>query len=366
MRKSREENPEDWGDRQKLERYMESIKIVAQRLDCHFEQLTLVDNVTNGVNAILKSPLPCFEKPGGTILCTNLMDHLVSHALKAAVQQRGMQLHTVEIPLRIESKEALIDLFKTEIDKVQDLRLALLDHITNTPAMTFPIEELIEKFHQRSVPVLIDGAHAPNQIPNLSLTKLGCDFYVGSLHKWMFGARGTAFVFVKNQSSTNLIQPPVSWGYVPSPSDLSKTSSFHLQFFHQGTRDETAFFTIPKAIEFIDLICGGKERIYEYNANLSQKAKEMLDERWGNEDSLIPSSLEAPYMKMIKLPHLPGYNKSVADASRLSEILLGYHQIVVVVVCINEELFLRISTQIYNCMEDYLYLGNVIDELRHE
>ncbi|CAJ0951766.1 unnamed protein product, partial [Mesorhabditis belari] len=365
IRKIQEGNPDLWFRKTKADLYLKALHMVADRFDCQFEQIALVENVTCGINAVLKTSLPSFQKPGGTILYTNQGYGSVIYTIKEAAKQHQMKTHELDIKLPIQSKDSLIKLFEEEIEKIDDLRLAVIDHISSTTAIMFPIEELTELFHRRGIPVLIDGAHAPNQVLDLSLSKLKCEFYVGSLHKWMFTARGTAFIFVRDPNVANQIQPSItSWGYQPSLAE-PQYIPFHLQFFYQGTRDETAMFTIPKSIEFIDSICGGFERIYEYNTKLAQKTKKTLDERWQNDGkNLMPLELESPFLKMVKLPDLIAYEKSDADALRLLEDLLLKHQIVTVIVHVNGELYLRLSTQIYNEFDDYTRLADLIDTFR--
>ena len=44
--------------------------------------------------------------------------------------------------------------------------------------------------------VLIDGAQATGQIPDINVATIGCDYYIGSGHKWLCGPSGTAFCYV--------------------------------------------------------------------------------------------------------------------------------------------------------------------------
>jgi hypothetical protein len=142
-------------------------------------------------------------------------------------------------------------------------------------------------------------------------------------------------------------------------------TKFHLQFFHQGTRDESALFTLPKAIEFADTLAGGFDRIYEYNSTLSEQAKTLLEERWNTSGKdLVPKDMHAPYLKMIQLPDLEEYKKTEEDALRLLSDLIEHHKLVSIILCVNHELYARIATQIYNRIEDYIVLADKIDGLR--
>jgi selenocysteine lyase/cysteine desulfurase len=370
IRLQQEQNPDRWFRSLKYTLYVDCVRAAAERLDCNFEQISLVDNATVGVNAILKSPLPIFTStPGGTILCTNLAYGAVLFTIEETAKQRGMKVRMIDIQLPIESKQAFIQQFENELKKgdVKNIRLAVIDHITSASAILLPIDELTDLFHAHGIPVLVDGAHGPGQVnPHLSLNKLTCDFYIGTFHKWMYAARGCSFIFIRDPTIANQIQPGnTSWGYRPSSLELDKMTHFHLQFFHQGTRDESALLTLPKAIEFVDQLAGGFDQIYQYNSTLSQQAKLLLEQRWNTQGKdLVPDEMQAPYLKMVQLPDLQDYKKTEADALRLLNHFINHEKLVSIILCVNNELYARIATQIYNRIEDYICLADKIDRLR--
>lgn len=370
IRAEQEKNPDRWFRLLKYTLYADSVRAAAERLDCQFEQVTVVENATVGINAILKSPLPTFTRaPGGSILCTNLAYGSVLFTIEELARQRGMKIRTIDIRLPMANKEALIEQFETELKKgdADDIRLAVIDHITSATAVLLPIEELTDLLHRHGIPVVVDGAHGPGQVfPQLSLSSLACDFYIGTFHKWMYAARGCSFLFVRDPAIAKEIQPGnTSWGYRPAAGHLKLMTHFHLQFFHQGTRDDSSQLTLRKAIEFADSMLGGFERIYQYNTMLSTQAKLLLEQRWNTSGKdLVPSDMHAPYLKMIQLPDLQDYEKTDEDALRLLSDLIEHHRLVSIILCVNSELYVRIATQIYNRIEDYIFLADKIDELR--
>jgi isopenicillin-N epimerase len=89
---------------------------------------------------------------------------------------------------------------------------------------------------------MIDGAHAPSQIP-VDLAALDVDFYAGNCHKWLSAPRGSGFLYTRPEHQSWLEPMVVSHGWGPE-------TSFIQRHQWQGTRDLTAFLSVPAAIEF--------------------------------------------------------------------------------------------------------------------
>lgn len=64
----------------------------------------------------------------------------------------------------------------------------------------------------RGIQLLVDGAHSIGQVP-LDLAALGPDYLVTNVHKWMFGPKGSALLYVNKKHSKNVHPLVISHGY---------------------------------------------------------------------------------------------------------------------------------------------------------
>ena len=61
-----------------------------------------------------------------------------------------------------------------------DVTFALVDHVTSPGAVVIPVREVVKVCRQFGVKVMIDGAHAPGQLP-LDMKELDPDYYTGTV-----------------------------------------------------------------------------------------------------------------------------------------------------------------------------------------
>ena len=95
---------------------------------------------------------------------------------------------------------------------------------------------------------IINGAHAPGHI-KLDIKDIDPDIYVGACHKWMCSPKGVSFLYVK-KSIQKMIDPlVVSWGYESENPSPSQFLDYHQW---QGTKDMSAYLTIPDVINFLN------------------------------------------------------------------------------------------------------------------
>ncbi|KAK3591461.1 hypothetical protein CHS0354_033460 [Potamilus streckersoni] len=309
-----ESHPDDWF-RNKVDKYLQqAISCVSEFLQTSPQDTVLIQNATKGVNTVLKSfPLKSLD----AILITSLTYPAVRMAANAVTAR-------------------------------------LQDHITSPSAVVMPVKRLVKLCHDRNVIVIIDGAHGPGQLP-LNLPEIDADFYTGNFHKWVYTPRGCAFLW-KNPAYQN------AW-LAPLVTSFYHGQGFQLEFGFEGTKDDTPCISVIEGIKFYHDI-GGFESINCYNSTLVRRAADLLTSAWGTQKLLIPPCMESPNMINVQLLDIPGYLKTPGDEKHLMKDLYELYGIQTMTVCIQGELYIRISAQVYNCMQDYEKLCRAVLELR--
>jgi len=185
--------------------------------------------------------------------------------------------------------------------------------------------------------VMIDGAHAPGQIP-LDIAALGADWYVGNLHKWYFAPRSCGFLWASKAQQAATRPLAISHGY---------GEGFRAEFEWTGTRDVTPALAAPAAIECHEALGGA--RLMARNSALVREAAATLAERWRTEMTGPPDGFAA--MATVRLPL--GGEASSARANQLMRQLAERHKIGAAVVVLEGALWVRVAAQAYNEIAEY-------------
>ncbi len=221
---------------------------LAAYLGADADELVFVSNATTGVNIVAKS---LHLKPGDEVLTTDLEYGACRATLARVCAAAGARLVVVPVPLPLTREgfvAAMVDAMTPRT------RLVMMSHITSPTALRLPIEPVLAQARQRGIASLIDGAHAPGQMP-LDLAALGADYYTGNCHKWMCAPKGTAFLQARREHHAGLFAMVTSWGEVapdgPSAWDgFIGQGLFERRMQWQGSRDLTGFLAVPAAIDF--------------------------------------------------------------------------------------------------------------------
>ncbi len=168
--------PDDWYRRQHVPLYRKACEEVAEFIGAPPGSVVLVNNATVAVNTILNS---LSLSAGDGVLITSLTYGACAKAAQVVCKRTGAELHTLDITLpAVQSREAIVELYRRYLDDHPCVRFVLLDHITSPSSILLPVKEITAVCQSRGARVMIDGAHAPGQL-ELQMQAIGADYYTG-------------------------------------------------------------------------------------------------------------------------------------------------------------------------------------------
>jgi len=210
-------------------------------INCDADDIVFTTNPSYAMNIVAAS---LQLKPGDEILTTDLEYGAMDRTWNFHSKKNGYTYKRQPIRLPLLSKEDFINQFWQGL--TDRTKVIFISQITSSTALILPAEEICARAKELGLLVIVDGAHVPGHIP-LNLSKLQADIYTGACHKWMLTPKGNSFLYANKKSQAWMNPLVVSWGYESVAPSNSKFQDYHQQ---QGTRDFSAFLTIPAALEF--------------------------------------------------------------------------------------------------------------------
>lgn len=205
-------------------------------------RLAFVPNATTGVALALHAYAPRLAA-GDELLTTAHAYRACRSQLDRLADARGLTIATVPIPLPFDA-DALVDAVARAI--TPRTRLALLDHVTSPTALRLPVERLVPLLAARGIATVVDGAHAPGQVP-VDLAALGATYYVANCHKWLCAPKASGiFVAAADAPIAPLVTSHgATTGYGPA-------NRLHAELDWTGTHDPAPYLAVPAALAAID------------------------------------------------------------------------------------------------------------------
>jgi isopenicillin-N epimerase len=323
---------------------------LAAELGTSPEDIVGLVNATEGLNIVAQS-LPLAE--GDEILTT---DHEYSSLEKTwayVARRTGAVVKVIKVPLPLVSEA---DFTQALLDGMTDrTKVLFLSHITSPTALRFPIEPAIAEAKKRGIWTVIDGAHTPGHIP-LDLTAMDVDFYSGNCHKWLMTPKGSAFLYVRPELQGLLNPLVISHGWTaqskePDAKGAFGNSPFIDEIEVQGTRDPSAWLTVPAALAFRRE--HGWPQVAASCRELAQETAVRLGRLTGLEPLSSPEFC-APQMVAMPIPE--------CDAPALHLKLFEKHRIEIPVFKWQDRHIARVSVQGYNSREQMTILIKALAE----
>ncbi len=337
-----EEEPVEFLARRAPELLLNSRRELAALVNADPDDIVYVMNATFGINIVARS---LKLGPGDEIVTTDHEYGACDKLWNFLCARNGATYRAVTIPVPVTTQEEIVERFMGEITPAT--KVIFLSHITSPTALTLPIGEICRRARELGIITVIDGAHAPGQIP-LDLEEIGADFYAGNLHKWLSAPKGSAFLHARREMQP-LVEPlVVSWGWesADTPSNfISRSSSFVDHHEYPGTTDISAPLSVPAAIAFQRE--HDWERVRATCREMVLRARPLIGEAL---DATPVAPDEGGWFTQMSAFLLP----EDMDGSELQHRLFDEYRVEIPVVWWNGRQTIRISIQGYNTWEEVM------------
>ena len=308
------------------------------------DDLVYVTNPSFAINLIAKNfPL----QKGDEILTTDIEYGACDRTWNFYCEKAGATYRRQKINLPITSKEQFIADFFEGLRP--NTKAIFISHITSSTAFIFPVKEICAIAKSKGLITIVDGAHAPAHIP-LNISEIQADFYTGACHKWMMAPKGCSFLYAHKSVQTWCDPLIVSWGYKA----LNPSHSTFLDYNQMiGTRDFSAFLTVPTCIQFMEqhdwvsvskqcheMVLANAQRFYDL---LGAKPISPLNNEWIGQMLSIPIKTTEPEI--------------------LQRTLFTDYKIEVPIMRQEKDVYLRYSINAFNSIEDLNALYDALSNL---
>jgi isopenicillin-N epimerase len=336
--------------------------------------VAFVPNATTGVNTVLRS---ISLQPGDEILTTDHEYNACANAARAVAHEAGAKVVVARVPMPVGSPDEVLAAITAAASP--RTRLALFSHITSATALVWPVDLIVAALAERGIETLIDGAHAPGQVPvDLgALERLGLTYYTGNCHKWLCAPKGSGFLWVR-RGRQGTIKPLIV-------SHAANAGRRERSYFIQsadwtGTLDPTPYLCVPAALDYMGgLLPGGWPAVMNTNHRLAVAGRDAVVAALGTR-SMAPAEMIGS-MAAVVIPHgvQPPPPRVAPDAppdssygqDELHTVLFERDRIEVPVylwppVPQTERptlRLLRVSAQVYNSLADYERLAQALSSL---
>jgi cysteine desulfurase/selenocysteine lyase len=233
------------------------------------KEIIFVRGTTEAINLVAQSYGRSFLRAGDEIIVSAMEHHSNIVPWQMLCEQVGAHLRVIPIN---HDGEIVMDEYRCLLN--DRTKFVSVTHVSNALGTIAPVKEMVALAHQRSIPVLLDGAQA---VPHLKVDvqELGCDFYAFSGHK-VFGPTGVGVLFGR-QELLEKMPPYQGGGDMISLVTFEKTHYNVLPYkFEAGTPHIAGGIGLGAAIDYLDRLDWNQVSVHEHE--LLSYATEALSE----------------------------------------------------------------------------------------
>ncbi len=233
------------------------------------EEIVFTRGTTESINLVASSFCEAMMKDGDEVLVSDMEHHSNIVPWQLQAERRGIVVKHVAIG---DDGRLCLDDFEAQL--TERTRLVSITHVSNVLGTVNPLPIIIEKAHERGIPVLVDGAQGAPHL-KVDVQQLDCDFYAFSGHK-MYGPTGIGVLYGKEKWLEQL-PPYQGGGEMIDKVTWEKTTFERLPFkFEAGTPDFVATHGLATAIDYMENL--GLENIMAHEQDLTRYAISRLSE----------------------------------------------------------------------------------------
>lgn len=209
------------------------------------KEIVFTSGATAGMNLVASSFCERFVSQGDIILVSAVEHHSNIVPWQLAALRKGASLRVIPV-----NDDGTLDI--SSLDRLLDgpVKIVAVTHISNVLGIINPVEEIVKAAHERSIPVLVDGAQGiVHTRPDVR--KIGCDFYVFSGHK-VYAATGTGVLYGREELLSEM-PPYMGGGEMVGRVTFNETTYAPLPLkFEAGTPNFTGQATFAPALEMAE------------------------------------------------------------------------------------------------------------------
>jgi len=310
---------------------------VARIVGAAAEHLALVPNASAGASVVYA----CLSAaPGAEVVVTDHGYGAVTMGAERAARRWGGRVRVARVPLSASTEEVHAAVFDACTPAT---RLIVLDQVTSATARLMPVAAVAATARARDLTTLVDGAHSLG-LYHHPVAGLGCDVWVGNLHKWACAPRGTAALVAPGELRHELYPLIDSWG-APEP--------FPVRFDTQGTVDVTSYLAAPTSYDFVAETWGW-DVVRRFMSDLADYAEELVAEALTSvtgDDHRVDVGMPVNAMRLVRLP--AGLATTTAEADTLRNRLVQELGVEAAFTSFDGVGYYRLSAHAYNTADDF-------------
>jgi cysteine desulfurase/selenocysteine lyase len=250
------------------EEYEDSREVVRHFINAKEKhEVIFTSGTTHSINTVAFSFGERYVHEGDDIIISEMEHHANIVPWQMLCERKNAHLKVIPIN---EKGELMLDKFDELLS--ERTRIIAVNHVSNTLGTINDIQTIIQKAHEKNIPVLIDGAQSI-QHEKVDVQALDCDFYVFSGHK-VYGPNGSGVLYGKEKWLEEM-PPYQTGGEMIQNVSFEKTTFNELPFkFEAGTPNYVGAIGTAEALKYMEDI--GFDAILNHEHELLNYATKKL------------------------------------------------------------------------------------------